>query len=86
MCLLLQGPEGKLGPPGNRGRHGKKVRNSLNTTFSVQSQRTQSKALWHLNGSRERLSHLASAVESFGSNVKLLTQFLRRKTSNCSQD
>lgn len=25
-CLLLQGPEGKPGPPGNRGRHGKKVR------------------------------------------------------------
>lgn len=26
VCLLLKGPEGKLGPPGNRGRHGKKVR------------------------------------------------------------
>lgn len=29
MCLLLQGPEGKLGPPGHSGRHGKKVRTSL---------------------------------------------------------
>lgn len=53
MSLLLQGPEGKLGPPGNRGRHGKKVRTSLTTSFPEQyvslqwnTKRTQSDALW----------------------------------------
>ena len=71
MSPLLQGPEGKLGPPGNRGRHGKKVRTVFSRIFSVKyvfpqiagrRRGTQSKVLLHSSGSRGLLSHLVSSA------------------------